>query len=83
VLLQSSKTTQAGSTQKEEIELNSTVRGIGVNRPDTFPAGTTIHTGRVGSQGGHFVGGTQQVVVDKPWLIEGVEVPGNSPLNQD
>ena len=45
-----------------------------------IPAGTTIHTGRVGSQGGHFVGGTQQIVVEKPWLIDGVKVLNSSPL---
>lgn len=52
---------------------------------DTFfkvriPAGTTIHTGRIGSQGGPFVGGTQQIVVEQPWLLEGVKVLGSSPL---
>ncbi|MCG7561331.1 RHS repeat-associated core domain-containing protein, partial [Pseudoalteromonas sp. McH1-42] len=45
-----------------------------------IPAGTTIHTGRVGSQGGHFVGGTQQIVVETPWLLKGVKVLGSSPL---
>ena len=45
-----------------------------------IPAGTTIHTSQVGSQGGYFVGGTQQIVVEKPWLIEGVNVLGSSPL---
>ncbi len=45
-----------------------------------IPAGTTVHTGRVGSQGGYFVGGTQQIVVEKPWLIDGVKVLGSSPL---
>ncbi len=45
-----------------------------------IPKGTTIHTGEVGSQGGHYIGGTQQIVVEKPWLIEGVEVLESSPL---
>ena len=45
-----------------------------------IPAGTTIHTGRVGSQGGHFVGGRQQIVVEKPWLIKGIKILGDSPL---
>ena len=39
-----------------------------------IPSGTTVHTGRIGSQGGRFVGGTQQIVVEKPWLIKGVKV---------
>ncbi|MGN6666319.1 MAG: RHS repeat-associated core domain-containing protein, partial [Trinickia sp.] len=39
-----------------------------------IPAGTQVFVGEVGSQGGHYVGGTQQVVVPKPWTIEGVEV---------
>jgi hypothetical protein len=45
-----------------------------------IPAGSTIHTGKVGSQGGHFIGGTKQIVVEKPWLIQGVEVLSSSPL---
>ncbi|WP_276527542.1 RHS repeat-associated core domain-containing protein, partial [Burkholderia multivorans] len=39
-----------------------------------IPAGTQVFVGEVGSQGGFYVGGTQQVVVPKPWTIEGVEV---------
>ena len=45
-----------------------------------IPAGTTIHTGRIGSQGNHFLGGTQQVVIEKPWLLNGVKVLEGSPL---
>ena len=45
-----------------------------------IPAGTTIHTGKVSSQGGHYVGGTQQIVIEKPWLIEGVEVLSSNPI---
>jgi hypothetical protein len=30
-----------------------------------IPAGTVIHTGKVSSYGGHFVGGTQQVVIER------------------
>jgi hypothetical protein len=37
-------------------------------------AGTKVYVGEVGSQGGFYVGGTQQVVVPKPWTIDGVEV---------
>lgn len=45
-----------------------------------IPAGTKVYVGEVGSQGGVYVGGTQQVIVQKPWLIEGVEVIGTRPL---
>ncbi|OAB78727.1 RHS repeat domain-containing protein [Cochleicola gelatinilyticus] len=45
-----------------------------------IPAGTTIHTGTVGPQGGIFLGGTQQIVVEKPWLIEGIEILDSYPL---
>lgn len=44
------------------------------------PAGTTVHTGKVSGQGAHFIGGTQQIVVEKPWLIKGVEVLAESPI---
>ena len=39
-----------------------------------IPAGTQVFVGEVGSQGGFYVGGTQQVVVPKPWTIDGVEI---------
>ena len=29
------------------------------------PAGTTVHSGKISSQGGHFVGGTQQIVIEE------------------
>jgi len=45
-----------------------------------IPAGTQVYVGEVASQGGFYVGGTQQIVVPKPWLIEGVEVISASPL---
>lgn len=45
-----------------------------------IPAGTKVYVGEVSSQGGAFVGGTQQIVVPKPWTIEGVQVVGSSPL---
>lgn len=45
-----------------------------------IPAGTEVYIGEVGSQGGFYVGGTEQIVVVKPWTIEGVEVMGASPL---
>ncbi|WP_330210751.1 two-partner secretion domain-containing protein [Pseudomonas sp. AM4(2022)] len=45
-----------------------------------IPAGTKVYVGEVGSQGGFYIGGTQQIVVQKPWLIDGVQVINSSPL---
>lgn len=45
-----------------------------------IPAGTQVYVGEVGSQGGIYVGGTEQIVVAKPWLIKGVEVVSASPI---
>ena len=45
-----------------------------------MPKGTTVHTGKVASQGGFYVGGTQQVVIEKPWLIKGVTVMDSWPI---
>lgn len=45
-----------------------------------IPAGTQVHIGEVGTQSGFYIGGTQQVVVPKPWTIPGVQVINASPL---
>lgn len=45
-----------------------------------IPAGTKVYAGEVGSQGGFYIGGSQQIVVQKPWLIDGVKVISSSPL---
>ena len=45
-----------------------------------IPKGTRVYVGEVSTQGGNFVGGTQQIVVPKPWTIEGVEVISINPL---
>jgi hypothetical protein len=45
-----------------------------------IPKGTTVHTGEVASQGGFYVGGTQQIVIEKPWLIKGVEIIESCPI---
>jgi hypothetical protein len=45
-----------------------------------IPAGTEVHIGEVGTQTGFYLGGTQQVVVPKPWTIPGVQVINSSPL---
>ena len=39
-----------------------------------FPAGTIVHTGTVANQGDLFMGGTEQIVIQRPWDIPGVEV---------
>ena len=46
-----------------------------------FPAGTTMHTGDVANQGGLYMGGTEQIVVERPWEIPGVEVVDSWPLH--
>ena len=46
----------------------------------SIPQGTTVYVGEVGSQGGFYVGGTPQIVVLKPWTIDGVKVLSSSPL---
>ncbi|MBX8600593.1 DUF637 domain-containing protein, partial [Pseudomonas cichorii] len=45
-----------------------------------IPAGTTVYVGKVGTQEGFYVGGTEQIVVVKPWAIEGVKVLETEPL---
>ncbi|WP_282808193.1 hemagglutinin repeat-containing protein [Hafnia alvei] len=45
-----------------------------------IPAGTKVYVGEVGSQNGFYVGGTQQIVVPKPWTIKGAEVIEVKPL---
>ena len=38
------------------------------------PAGTKVYIGEVGSQHHAFVGGSQQIMVVKPWEIQGIEI---------
>ncbi|MBN6716540.1 hypothetical protein JSY17_21320 [Pseudomonas capsici] len=45
-----------------------------------IPAGTTVYVGKVGVQEGFYIGGTEQIVVVKPWAIEGVKVLDAEPL---
>lgn len=45
-----------------------------------IPAGTTVYVGNAGSQGGFYVGGTQQIAIPKPWTINGVTVQSTTPL---
>jgi len=39
-----------------------------------IPANTKVYVGEVGYQSGFYLGGTPQIVVVKPWAIEGVEI---------
>ena len=45
-----------------------------------IPSGTKLYIGETGSQGGVYIGGTQQIVVSKPWTIDGVKVISSEPL---
>ncbi|WP_317615886.1 hemagglutinin repeat-containing protein [Pectobacterium peruviense] len=45
-----------------------------------IPSGTKVYVGEVGTQNGLYVGGTQQIVVIKPWEIKGAEVVERKPL---
>lgn len=45
-----------------------------------IPAGTEVYVGKIGTQGGPFSGGNDQIVVVKPWMIEGTEVTAEWPL---
>jgi len=45
-----------------------------------IPKGTTVHVGEIANQGDFYLGGTQQIVVEKPWEIPGVEVIDSWPI---
>jgi RHS repeat-associated protein len=45
-----------------------------------FPRGTLVYIGEASSQGGIYVGGTQQFLIPNAWTIPGVEVIGSIPL---
>lgn len=45
-----------------------------------IPTGTKVYVGEISSQGGFYVGGTQQVLIPTPWSIPGVQVVGSSSL---
>jgi len=48
-----------------------------------IPAGTYVHIGEVAQQGGIFLGGAQQIFIEKPWLIPGVEPVYSYPLQEE
>ena len=37
-----------------------------------FPKGTVYYEGPTGSQGGLYIGGKEQIFIDKPWTIDGI-----------
>jgi len=45
-----------------------------------MPAGTKVYVGDVSYQDGYYLGGTEQIVILKPWGILGGEVLGEWPL---
>ncbi len=45
-----------------------------------IPSGTKVYVGEVGTQNGLYVGGTQQIVVVKPWEVKGAEIIERKPL---
>ena len=45
-----------------------------------IPSGTEVYVGKIGTQGGLYSGGADQILVIKPWMIEGVEVLGAKPI---
>jgi len=45
-----------------------------------MPAGTTIYVGPAGYQGSIYLGGFEQIFVQTPWNIEGVNVVFNRSL---
>lgn len=48
-----------------------------------IPKGSIVHVGDVANQGGLFMGGTRQVVVQAPWLIRGVDVVDTYSLKEE
>jgi hypothetical protein len=48
-----------------------------------IPKGVNVHIGEVAPQGDIFLGGTQQIFIQKPWLISGVEILNKYPLKEE
>ena len=46
----------------------------------SIPKGAKVYVGEIGSQGGYYVGGTEQIVIQKPWLLNGVRILRSTPL---
>jgi hypothetical protein len=45
-----------------------------------IPKGTAIYEGIIAPQGGSYLGGTNQILIQKPWLIDDIEVLESFPL---
>ncbi|WP_205217257.1 hypothetical protein, partial [Erwinia amylovora] len=45
-----------------------------------IPSGTKVYVGNVGYQNGYYLGGTEQIVILKPWDIPGAKIIGEWPL---
>ena len=89
--------TESAPHSEIEVRINTAVKPIWTDRSGNYtgssplntvyeikiPAGTTIYRGPVASQGGIYQGGLEyeQIFIETPWKIEGVEVISSKPLN--
>ena len=49
----------------------------------SMPKGTIVHMGEIAPQGNIFLGGTQQIFIEKPWLIPDVKLVDRFALQQE
>lgn len=89
--------TESAPHSEIEVRINTAVKPIWTDRSGNYtgssplntvyeikiPAGTTIYRGPVASQGDIYQGGLEyeQIFIETPWKIEGVEVISSKPLN--
>jgi RHS repeat-associated protein len=45
-----------------------------------IPKGTVLHIGEIAPQGGIYVGGTEQILIQTPWKLDGVKILDQFPL---
>ena len=45
-----------------------------------IPKGTEIHIGKISSQNEFYFGGTEQVIIEKSWMIQGIKVINSYPI---
>jgi len=45
-----------------------------------IPKGTVVHVEKIAPQGGFYLGGTEQILIQTPWKLEGVEILDEFPL---
>ncbi|MGT2883511.1 T7SS effector LXG polymorphic toxin [Streptococcus ferus] len=85
-------------TSRTQVRIDTAVKDIWTNPDGSYsgqspidkvykikmPKGTTIYDGPVGSQGGIYQGGLNknQIFIDSPWNIDGVEVVDSWPIIQ-